>query len=110
MVEGNERKELSMSRRVIWTLIATALLVAPRPVSGAACAQACRDEVAACVSAECQGLTKRALRQCKKQVCKKPIVQDCYSDLSVCGATRARPPQPQPQPPAGGGGMYGGGW
>ena len=94
-----------MSRSVVWTLIAAVLVLVPPPASGAACAQACRDEVAACVSAECQGLTKRALRQCRKQVCRKPIVQDCYLDLSVCGATRARPPQP----PAGGG-MYGGGW
>jgi hypothetical protein len=94
-----------MSGSVVWTLIAALLLLAPLPAAGAACAQACRDEVAACVSAECQGLTKRALRQCRKQVCRKPIVQACYGDLTVCGATRAR--RPPPQPPSDGGGFYG---
>ena len=93
-------------RNVVGVLVAAGLLfaAAPPPASGAACAQACKDEVSACIAAECQGLTKRALRHCKKQSCKKPIVQDCYADLSVCGATSARPPQ------TGGGSSGGGGW
>jgi hypothetical protein len=99
------RKELSMSRRVIVGTIAAALLLAVRidVASGAACATACKDEVAACVSTDCAGLTKRPLRQCRRR-CKKSIVHDCFADLSVCGATSARPPKP------GTGGSSGGGW
>ena len=94
-------------RNVVGALVAGVLLLAaaPPPASGAACAQACNDEVSACVAAECQGLTKRALRRCKKHNCRQPILQDCYRDLSVCGATSARPPQT-----GGGSSSSGGGW
>ena len=68
---------------------------------GAPCVQACRDEIAACRAAECAGLTRRALRHCKR-ACKHQLISDCYADLSVCGATTARPPS--------GGGAYGSGW
>jgi hypothetical protein len=93
-----------MSRRIIVDTIAAALLVAVRIdlARGAACVTACKDEVAACVSTDCAGLTKRSLRQCRHQ-CKKSIVRDCLADLTVCGATIARPARP-----SGGGGS--GGW
>ncbi len=81
------------------------LAQAPPGAWGAPCSQACQDEIAACVGAECQGLaTKRARRHCKRG-CAKTIVHDCYSDVSVCGATTARPVKPGPgpvQPPSGG--------
>ncbi|MGH7896294.1 MAG: hypothetical protein ACREQL_16630 [Candidatus Binatia bacterium] len=99
-----------MLRKVVIGFIAGLSIVLaqpPRAASGAACVQACSDEAAACVSAECQGLTKRPLRQCKRR-CKKTLVHDCYSDLSVCGATIARPPKPGGT--GSGGQPSGGGW
>lgn len=85
------------------------LVVAPGRARGAACATACRDEIAACISADCQGLTRRPLHRCKRQ-CKRSIVHDCFADLSVCGATVARPPRPGMGggSPAGSGGSPGG--
>ena len=81
------------------------LVQAPGIARGAACVQACKDEIAACVSGDCQGLTKKPRRLCKR-TCSKSIVRDCYSDLSVCGATRARPAKPPSgstgSPPTGG--------
>ena len=75
------------------------------PAWAAACAQACKDEVAACRSAECAQLTGKAGRHCRRG-CKKGLVQDCLLDLSVCGATTARPKPARPP----GGGSSGGGW
>ena len=91
-------------RTVLGSLLA-ALLLSPAVAWGAACVQACRDEIAACVGAECQALPIRsAKRHCKRR-CAKTIVNDCYRDLSVCGATQARPakPGPAPKPPQSGG-------
>jgi hypothetical protein len=68
------------------------LLVELPSARGAPCARACKDEVTACIGAECQGLAKRRLRRCKRR-CNKSIVRDCFADLSVCGATSARPPR-----------------
>ena len=82
-----------------------AIAVEASPGQAAPCVTACADEVAACVSAECQGLKKRPLRRCRHR-CKKQLVQDCYADLAVCGATSAR----RPRPSSGGGGESGGGW
>jgi hypothetical protein len=79
------------------------LSVAAPDAQGAPCASACKDEVAACVKAECQNMKPRARRHCRRLVCLKPIVQDCYADLSVCGATTAKPPAPgKPAPTPGG--------
>lgn len=89
------------------SLVASLLLVvaAPGPVAWSApCVQACKPHIAACVGVECQGLKKKALRRCKR-TCAKGIVQDCYRDLTVCGATTARPVHPGgggPPPPPGG--------
>ncbi len=69
------------------------------------CNKACAPMVAACRSTDCVSMTGRAKRQCKKR-CAKTIVHDCFADLSVCGATQARPTKPAP----GGGSGYGGGW
>ena len=75
-----------------------ALAQGPPGAWGAPCIQACKPEIAACVGAECQGLaTKRARRHCKRR-CARTIVNDCYRDLSVCGATVARPVRPGPAP------------
>ena len=74
-------------------------LALPLPSAwGAACNVACRDEVAACVSTQCADLRGRAKRRCKRHECTNPIVQDCYADLAVCGATRARPAGPTSTP------------
>jgi hypothetical protein len=90
-----------MQRRQIICLLAATLLGAPGAWA-APCATACKDEIAACVSAECQGLRARARQRCKRIECRKPIVTDCYGDLAVCGATSARPPGSGKSPPAGG--------
>jgi len=97
-----------MSPRALVTCLAVLvpLLVAPEHARAAACVTACRDEVAACISADCQGLVHRPLRRCKRQ-CKKSIVHDCFADLTVCGASVARPPKPSS---GGGGGGSSGGW
>jgi hypothetical protein len=71
------------------------------PAFGAPCVIACRDEVAACRAAECAGLVGNVRGRCR-HACKANAMKDCFLDLSVCGATTARPGQPAP--PAGGGG------
>ena len=68
------------------------------------CASACKDEVASCATQECPGLRGLKLQRCKRVKCKKPIVLTCYHDLSICGATSARPPS------AGGPPVLPGGW
>lgn len=97
-----------MSSRALVGTIAVLLVMAARPevARGAACVVACQSAVAACASTDCQGLTKRPLRRCKRN-CKKSIVHDCFTDLTVCGATSARPPKPSS---GGGGGGSTGGW
>ena len=95
------------TRAALGSFFIVLTIVAARPdvAQGAPCVVACRDEVTACVSTECQGLVKRPLRRCRQR-CKRTVVHDCFADLSVCGATIARPPKP----PTGGGGSTGGGW
>ena len=94
-----------MSRSLVGSIVALLLMMAAHPEAarGAACAVACKDAIAACVSTDCPALTKRPLRRCKRN-CKKTIVKDCYSDLSICGATSARPPKASPSSGGGGGG------
>jgi hypothetical protein len=84
--------------------LAVVLAAPPRVAWGAPCVRACRDEIAACRSADCKGLTRKAAKRCKRS-CATTIVQDCYRDLTVCGATTARPPKP-----GSGGGPPAGGW
>ena len=97
---------MSSRALVAGAVMLVALVVAPGRAHADPCATACRDEVAACISTECQGLVHRPLRRCKRQ-CKKSIVHDCFADLTVCGATVARP---QPSGGGGGGGGSSGGW
>ena len=68
------------------------------------CASACKDEVASCATQECAGLHGPKFQRCKRAKCKKQIVQSCYLNLSVCGATSAKPPS------AGGPPVLPGGW
>jgi hypothetical protein len=68
------------------------------------CASACKDEVASCATQECAGLHGPKFQRCKRAKCKKQIVLSCYHDLSVCGATSAKPPS------AGGPPVLPGGW
>jgi hypothetical protein len=98
-----------MSKKALVGLIAVLLVMAagPEGARGAPCVTACKPAVAACASTDCQGLTKRPLRRCKHN-CKKSIVHDCFTDLTVCGATSARPPKPSGGDSGGGGSM--GGW
>ena len=93
--------------RLIWTGTLLAVLVVS-PVWGAPCVTACKDEITACQGTDCQGLHRKALRKCKQR-CSKTLVHDCYADLTVCGATRARPAQPA-SGGSSGGGSSGGGW
>ena len=97
--------------RLLSTAIVLAVLIAPRAWA-APCVTACKDEIAACRAANCQTLTKKARRHCLRD-CSKNLVRDCYADLSLCGATTARPHQPAAGGSSGGGsggGMSGGGW
>jgi hypothetical protein len=72
--------------------LAIAVLVLSAPIAWAApCATACKDEIQSCVNQECQGLKPHARMRCKRAKCSKRIVADCLNDLSVCGATSARP-------------------
>jgi hypothetical protein len=70
----------------------------------APCQTACKDEIAACATQECPGLRGNKFARCKRAKCRKPIVLSCYHDLTVCGATSARPPS------AGGPPVLPGGW
>jgi len=101
-----------MFRRVLTgSLVVGALLVVvlPGPLAlGAPCVQACKPHIAACIGAECQGLKRRALRRCRR-TCAHGIVRDCFRDLTICGATTARPTPPT-QPPASGPSPPTGGW
>jgi hypothetical protein len=98
---------MSIRALVACVAVLASLVVTPQRTDGAACVTACHDEIAACVATDCQGLTHRPLRRCKRQ-CKKAIVHDCFADLTVCGATVARPPKPSGG--GGGGGASSGGW
>jgi hypothetical protein len=102
---------MSIRSSVVLAVLVTASVLQIAQADAATCAVACRDEAAACVSADCQGLTKRALRHCKRQ-CRRSLVHDCFADLSVCGATIARAPKPTGGPggSGGGGGGSSGGW
>lgn len=71
---------------------------------GAPCKTACKDQIASCATQQCPGLRGQKLMRCKRAKCKKPIVLSCYHDLTVCGATSARPPS------AGGPPVLPGGW
>ena len=77
------------------------LAVAAPDARGAPCATACKDEIRACVSAQCQGLKPGPRMRCRRKQCASPIVRECYTDLTLCGATRARP-----KPPTVSGPMY----
>ena len=76
------------------------LAVAAPDARGAPCITACKDEIQGCVSAQCQGLKPAAKMRCRRKQCKSPIVTACYTDLTRCGATTARPkPPPVSGPP-----------
>ena len=94
-----------MRIRTVAVIVAGLVLSAPAAWA-APCATACKNAIQICVSQQCQGLKPAARMRCKRAKCRKRIINDCYLDLSVCGATRARPgPAPgsgQPHPVAGG--------
>jgi hypothetical protein len=93
-----------MRMRTVALTIAALAFSSPMtsPIAWAApCSTACNDEIRSCMSQECQGLKPRARMRCKRTRCKQPIVADCMHDLSVCGATTARPPG-HPAPTTGG--------
>jgi len=77
------------------------LAVAAPDARGAPCITACKDEIRACVDAQCQDLKAVRRMRCRHKQCARPIVKACYDDLTLCGATRARP-----APPPTGGPMY----
>lgn len=97
-----------MVRRIAFVLavIVASGLLDPAPTWAAPCAQACRDEVLACRDSECAGLAGKPMRRCRR-ACKQNLVRDCTLDLSVCGATTARPGSGRPKP---GSPSDGGGW
>ena len=88
-------------RTILLTVIVLAALAVSPPVArGLPCVTACKDEIRTCVTQTCQGLKPAARSRCKRRKCTRPIVNACYGDLTVCGATRARPaPPPPPQYP-----------
>ena len=85
--------------RTMLTVIGLAALAFSAPVAqGAPCVMACRDEIRSCVTATCQGLKPAAKSRCRRRKCTRPIVNACYGDLTVCGATSARPAPPPTTP------------
>jgi hypothetical protein len=66
-------------------VVITSLAVAAPPVCGK---RACSEEIAACVAAECGGLSGKDLSTCKKQ-CKAAVTVACEEDPTVCN-----PPSP----------------
>jgi hypothetical protein len=84
--------------QLVATVLAALALWLPA-ASGAPCATACKDEIRRCMSVECQGLKAGPRMRCKRRTCTRPIVNACYDDLGVCGATRARPKPPSTPPP-----------
>jgi hypothetical protein len=87
-----------MQTRLV-ALVLGALAVGAPVARGAPCVTACKDEIRSCANETCQGLKPAARVRCKRRECRKPIVQACLGDLSVCGATRARPKPPTVSPP-----------
>jgi hypothetical protein len=79
---------------VITGLVALAALP-PSAAWALPCVRACTSQIAACGQAQCQGMSRRATKRCKR-TCKKSIMLDCYRDLTVCGATSARPVSSKP--------------
>jgi hypothetical protein len=100
---------MSSKALVAGVVLLVAIAIVPRPSHAGPCVTACSDEVAACVASDCQGLVRRPLRRCKHQ-CKKSLVRDCFADLTVCGATTARPAKPGGSSGGGGSGGMPGGW
>jgi hypothetical protein len=89
-----------MRTRTVAALVA-ALAVSSPATWGAPCSTACKDEIKSCATQQCAGLKPAAKMRCKRSKCQKPIVNDCYHDLNVCGATTARAPH-SPAPTSGG--------
>jgi len=61
-------------------VVITSLAVAAPPVCGS---KACSEEIAACVVAECGGLSGKDLSTCKKN-CKAAVTAACEADPTVC--------------------------
>jgi hypothetical protein len=82
-----------MIRRTLWMALAALVLgigMMATPSSAVkGCAPAkngikgCKNEVAACVTSDCAGLTKRALRQCKAK-CKRDTKTACKAAPTIC--------------------------
>ena len=91
-----------MRTQLVAMVLAT-LALSPGITLGAPCVTACKNEIRSCVSEQCQGLKPGPRRRCRRKQCARPIVTQCYKNLSLCGATRARPappsaPHPVPSP------------
>jgi hypothetical protein len=69
--------------------LAGAVVITSLAVAAPVCAKkACSEEIAACVAAECGGLSGMALSTCKKQ-CTAAVQAACEADPTVCN-----PPSP----------------
>jgi hypothetical protein len=87
-----------MRTQLVLAAVAVLALAAPE-ARGTPCVTACRDEIRSCASEKCQGLKPGPRMRCRRKQCASPIRTACYADLTVCGATRARPkPPPVPSP------------
>lgn len=82
-----------MRKHLVVVALAALALSAPG-ARGAPCATACKDDIRSCASEACQGLKPGPRMRCRRKKCASPIVKACYADLTVCGATRARPKPP----------------
>lgn len=56
--------------------------------AGANLTKGCKNEIKACVTSTCAGLTKKALRTCKA-TCKKTTVDQCKLSTAVCTGSPA---------------------
>jgi hypothetical protein len=61
-------------------VVITSLAVAAPPICGK---HACSEEIAACVAAECGGLSGKDLSTCKKN-CTAAVTAACEADPTVC--------------------------
>ena len=90
-------------RTQLVAMVLAMLALSPGITLGAPCVMACKSAIRSCVSEQCQGLKPGPRMHCRRKKCARPIVKACYGDLSLCGATRARPkppsaPHPMPIP------------
>jgi len=76
----------SLTMSVGAAMLAMELLALPalaKPVCGR---KACREEIAACIDAECSGLSGKQRARCRRS-CSRDVQADCDANPAVCNPT-----------------------